>query len=352
MSHNLFLVPRPINMSTVATAPPEVLSQIFVFACGDYFGPDNLYRKKSHSRFVFAMTRHIIVLVCRHWGFVARGTPELWASRVLRPSESLDSFKSWSQYVKTSRLRFHVILGSREIEKSIQRPSIGTAGIIDFVAAKSGAFTMLSILTSDHTGCTYFLRALNLRMFTSLESLVITSSGPNPSDCVAIQSFLHGSDSPPELRVAGFPYAWDTSTHFVGLTTLALCDLGLSIGENLYRQCGECRFVDGFEAIELSMLGHLHYKPCANLALGALMALLRAPNLQHISLVVLAEDDLDILMDCSELLSTAYSLTLDGFHFNKDKIRELYDATCGIVELDVSSAVREFCTAIDPNSAF
>ncbi|KAF8183531.1 hypothetical protein K438DRAFT_1766820 [Mycena galopus ATCC 62051] len=354
MSHGSLLIPHPTNMSTTATTAPEVLGQIFVFACGDYFGPDNLYRKKSASR---------------HWGSVARGTPELWASRVLRPSESLESFESWSQYVKSSRLRIHIILHTREFEAAIQRPSIGTAGIVDFVAAKSAAFTMLSISTSDHTGCTNFLSALNLSMFTSLERLVITALGPIQSNRVASQYFLHGSTSPPDLRVAGFPYDWDTSAHFVGLTTLALCDLSAAVAPSttdLYRMLkaasGLAKLwidnvesagsVDGFEAIELSMLGHLHYKPSVNLDLGVLMALLRTPKLQHISFVVLAEDDFDILLDCNELLSTAYSLTLDGFHFNEDKIRQLYDATRGIVELDVSSAVREFCTAIDPDSAF
>ncbi|KAF8183533.1 hypothetical protein K438DRAFT_1975007 [Mycena galopus ATCC 62051] len=224
---------RPINSSLAATAAPEILGHIFELACGRYFGPDNVYRKKSSSRLVFAVTKVIIRLVCRRWSDVARGTPGLWASSVIRPSESPESFEAWAPLVQTTSLQFHVILNSQEIQHSLQEPSVGVSRIIEFLSAKAAGCAMLSIATSGHNGCSDFLRGLRLAEFATLERLIITTSGNIPSDREASHAFIGNSRSPPELRVAGFPYHWGRQDHFIGLTTIALCDLGPNVAPSI-----------------------------------------------------------------------------------------------------------------------
>ncbi|KAF8126865.1 hypothetical protein K438DRAFT_2001153 [Mycena galopus ATCC 62051] len=197
-----------------------------------------------------------------------------------------------------------------DIDKSIHCPSIGVAGIIEFVSAKSVGFTMLSISTSNHAGCTNFLHTLKLRMFASLERLVITG-------------------------VANFAYSWNRSAHFTELTTLALCDLSTDVAPStieLYRLLSTAVELERLCIDNVESAGSVDGLERRKFDLGGLMALLRAPRLQHVSVVVLAEDDLDILMDY--------------------KIQGFYDTTRNIIELDASSAVREFCTAIDPDSEF
>ncbi|KAF8134062.1 hypothetical protein K438DRAFT_1787359 [Mycena galopus ATCC 62051] len=267
--------------SLAATAAPEILGQIFEQACGRYFGPDNVYRKESSSRLFFSVTKVIIRLVCRRWSEVARGTPGLWASSVIRPSESPESFEAWAPHVQNSSLQFHVILNSQEIEHSLRGRSVSVSHIVEFLSAKAAGCVMLSISTSEHNGYSEFLYGLNLAEFAALKSNA-----------------------------------------------------------------------EGLDAVALPKLSSLRYKPSNNADLGDLMALLRNPRLQQLSVVIMSEDDINILIECSDSLANAHSLTVDGFHFDETYIRHFYRAMGTVKVLDVSTAVREFCTAIDPRSAF
>ncbi|KAJ7892315.1 hypothetical protein B0H14DRAFT_3854876 [Mycena olivaceomarginata] len=339
---------EPAGKDSIDKVAPEVLGQIFEWACGDYFGPDKLYRKKSSSRLAFMM-RFVITLVWQKWAEVAKGTGSLWSSRVMRPSDSPDIFEAWSETVKTSVLQFHVVLHGAKITKSLQQTSVGVDGIIAFVKVKASRCVMF-----NHPGCTDFLRAFTLGDFPSLERLIITNTSGIPSDREASHAFCGGSTTAPELRVAGFAYNWGQTVHFTELTTLALCSLPLDVAPSvvdLHAVLGEASRLEklciddvesagtanGLAVLDLHHLECLHYKPARNAPLGGLMSRLRGPRLQHVSLVVFSEDDIDILIGCRKLLYTAYSLTVDGFLFNEEKIRQLYDTMPGVAVLDAST---------------
>ncbi|KAF8187239.1 hypothetical protein K438DRAFT_1764871 [Mycena galopus ATCC 62051] len=241
------------------------------------------------------------------------------------------------------------MLNSQEIERSLHQHSVGVSRIVEFLSAKAAGCVMLSISTSEHNGCSEFLRGLNLADFDALENLIITTSSNIPSD-----------------REASYAFTGD-SRKFVGLTTIALVDLGPNVAPSI----GELHAIltvatalerlsfeevqsnaEGLDAVALPKLSSLCYKPLNNADLGDLMALLRNPRLQQLSVVIMSEDDINILIECSDSLANAHSLAVDGFHFDKTNIQQFYRTIGTVNVLDVSTAVREFCTAIIPRSAF
>ncbi|KAF8181985.1 hypothetical protein K438DRAFT_1975931 [Mycena galopus ATCC 62051] len=360
---------QPTKTGTIGVFAAEILGQIFERMCGAYFGPDNLYRRSSNSRRAFVTSRLVICLVSPHWKDIAYQMPSLWSSWVLRPSEPRALFDVWATRMKARSLQLHVLLTEQELENGRAEDRVGLGTIINFVLAKAGGCIMFSCTVANHPGSTDFLRSLNINLFPALEQLVLSAPSGGFGDGEGSRVFANGSVSPPHLRIEGCPYSWETSAHFAQLTTLALCALSVDAAppvaalHGILRQASRLQrlcvhkvestgSVAGLYEVELPTLDSLHYGPDMNSELGCLMALVRAPALRRLSVLICSDDDIHILIECKNLLHTAWTLVVDGFNFDEDNISRFYEGFSQLYKLDARRAVREFCTAISPRSAF
>ncbi|KAF8193078.1 hypothetical protein K438DRAFT_1969562 [Mycena galopus ATCC 62051] len=356
--------PSPINR-----LPQEVLAQILSWTRDEYFGPDNLFSRRSGFRRAFVIARHHLASVCRRFRSTVNGNGEFWASCVLSPSESREAFDVWAPRVKKASLQFHIMIRADEAERVARRQCIGIQGVIDFLLEKSAACIMLSVRASNHPFCIALFQGLRLDAFPVLDRLILTNSANGFADPEACRALTSTVACPPELRAVSFPYHWGRAAHFCRLVTLVVSSLVVAKAPSIAELHGllteatslerlsidhvlSAGTTDGLGTVHLMQLDCLHYAPAANEVLGQLIALIHAPRLEHLSLVVLGDDDMVLLLGCRHLFRTVRSLTIDGFHFDEDQINDLYESMGEVTVLDLSLAVREFCTALGPDSVF
>ncbi|KAJ7333928.1 hypothetical protein DFH08DRAFT_813998 [Mycena albidolilacea] len=278
-------VTNPSTLLPFSGTPTELVTEILLCCCGDYFNADNPFANDGVHKTLFIKHRSTCRQVLTSWCQIIDRTAAFWMSHELTPTQGHSAFQFMT--AKFSGAALHICLLAL-----INIEPVWTAGRSDKLQPTP-----------------QFLKL----------------GGPG---------MLH-------LRLVGFGLSMRNNSDLDKTATPTIDELykvlreatsleALSIGQWIERR----------GPLNPDRLLKLHFSPGGNDAFEQLLQLMRAPELNRLDIRLMCEPDCTALLKCEELLRTVTDLRIYGVFKGELGFLGLSTIMPGVTMLDVTTADR------------
>ncbi|KAJ7664481.1 hypothetical protein DFH06DRAFT_1127894 [Mycena polygramma] len=351
LKSSLSVPKEPFGSRWMLGLPVELLVEILLYVCGDYFDAASSFESERRS----------LLLACRGWSSVVYGNGRFWGSFTITSHMPSAEIEQWSNRVRATPLDLRLFLGTPSIlPPGDERTSVVEA--VDVFSLHSSRCHRIAIYAEEMFALPLILDGIAASPVDSLTSLRISRSRviTDPSTYSyepVVGLFPFGLPSLGDLRLTDVVLAWSDMQQFHGLTVLVLHHLVGTLGPSYKELTGVLRA--SIRLLRLSLrcveVG-LAFEPELDVVLPGLQELdllfngdvglarfvstCVTPVVATLSVVLDMETDVEFLLRCPSILRNVVSFYASGFARGTGCMTEVYGQLRNVNVIDISGCTR------------
>ncbi|KAJ7894930.1 hypothetical protein B0H14DRAFT_2558958 [Mycena olivaceomarginata] len=356
---------RRSELTPWSETPVELVTEILLCSCGDYFSADNPFANDTVHKTLFIRRCSTFRQVSRLWCLIIDHTATFWSSHDLNPTQRRSAFQYITGKLTGTALHIHLVLrGPCTRTPDPGSDEIGLHAVMRLLQSKSERCASLGIYIEGRTVVTIVVDRLASCRFSRLTQLALTNVEPgwareHPHTLDPTPDFVRLDDPLMcHLRLVGFSLSMRNNKNFRHIAVLVLGDLVRqrlrplpSFMECYSKPIGQRPYLLGnwvgwIHCLSGSRLNKLHFLVGGNEAFNRLLELLRVLSLDMLDVRVIDARDCRSLLGCAELVHPFRVLRIYGaFNSNLDLLA-LSILMPDIAVLDVTMADRALARCV------
>ncbi|KAF8194883.1 hypothetical protein K438DRAFT_1968829 [Mycena galopus ATCC 62051] len=335
--------------------PDDVLEQILLRVCGEYFGG-------TGSQTAFTNARRILLIVSPHWKRFIETTGSFWSSYIFKAWAPLVPFEAWTARMIAFPLCINVSLPPVHSGQPDSAGRVTVAEIIRELRSKADKCHTIHISSADSPSYVTLLRGLQSTPFPVLKKLTAFNFSYRPKIIGQVPEMLLTSNLS-ELRFLGSPHRWYRIGAFQGLTTLVLRrqhDYGGASLRDIYLALKETEFLERLCLDDVQSTSHVedpsplilprlrvfYLDIAGNPHMVQLVSIMQAPALYDLTVAVSSGSDLSCLEHCHSIIGSAVLLRIRASFASWYELSEIsdmrrfYAMAKRVTTLDISAVER------------
>ncbi|KAJ7850412.1 hypothetical protein B0H14DRAFT_2582013 [Mycena olivaceomarginata] len=354
---------RRSELTPWSETPVELVTEILLCSCGDYFSADNPFANDTVHKTLFIRRCSTFRQVSRLWCLIIDHTATFWSSHDLNPTQRRSAFQYITGKLTGTALHIHLVLrGPCTQTPDPGSDEIGLHAVMRLLQSKSERCASLGIYIEGRAVVAIVADRLASCRFSRLTQLALTNVEPgwareHPHTLDPTPDFVRLDDPLMcHLRLVGFSLLMRNNKNFRHIAVLATAPTtaelygvlleanwpeALSLGK-----LGRMDPLSKWEPLILSRLNKLHFLVGGNEAFNRLLELLRVLSLDMLDVRVIDARDCRSLLGCAELVHPFRVLRIYGA-FNSDlDLLALSILMPDIAVLDVTMADRALARCV------
>jgi hypothetical protein len=249
----------------ISDTPTELVAEILVCACGDYFDVDNPFANDAVHNTLFIRRRSAFRRVSVSWCQIIDHTSAFWASHVFTPLQGRSAFRFMSEKLSGAALHLRLVLrGPTAGEPYTRDGQIGLHAVVDVLRSKSEQCATLGIFFNGRAVFESIAGQLASSRFPRLTQVALINIEPvwttdRADKLLPTPQFINlGGPTMRHLRLVGFGLSMQNNICFRHVAILVLGNLDGTTAptmDQLYRMLLEATWLEALSVGRMDRTG-------------------------------------------------------------------------------------------------
>jgi hypothetical protein len=241
--------------------PVELVTEILLCSCGDYFDTDNPFANDTVHKTLFIRRRSTLRQVARLWCLIIDHTALFWSSQDLNPTQRWSAFQYITGKLTGTALHIRLVLRSPCTRTDPGSDEIGLHAVMRLLQSKSERCASLGIYVEGRAVFAIIADKLASYRFSRLTQLALINVEPGwarerPHTLDPTPDFVRLDDPlMRHLRLVGFSLSMRNNQNFRHIAVLVLGDLDEATAPTTAELYGVLLEANWLEALSLGKLG-------------------------------------------------------------------------------------------------